>query len=146
MSDEQPSAILWYNPGRGACVTRVPNQLPPPSNPSPWPVGAVVRHANMLGEVLPDRVVGEVPIVATSVLVCCTHSLGRFPDLDQKEPNVWSTKTSQRLTGALLKAAQADPEAFLAKFVALEMKVRQQEAAECKPKKRPPGKQHRRSK
>jgi hypothetical protein len=99
----------------------------------------------MMGEVLEDRFIDGIPIAANSVAVCCTHSLGRFPDLDKMKTNVWTLSDSQVLTGQLLEEAKRNPEPFLRKFVEMELKVREQRRAQAAAKvqqqeKRPPGK------
>lgn len=138
----KPLAVIWSFPSRGSFVTNIPEHEPPEDNPPPLKVGTAVRCADMLGEVLPDRVVNGVPVHVRSVAVKCTFSLSRFPRLDVENTNVWSLGLTQVLEGELLEVARNDPESFVRKFMELEEKVRIEAAKQnaARKKKKLPGK------
>jgi len=131
---DRPFAVIWSYPSRGSCFTNLLSNKPPKDNPAPLELGAVLRSIDMIGTVLADRELDGVPLATRSVAVQCTLSLSRFPELDMSQTHVWSTKTSQVLTGKLLEEATKNPESLVRKFMELEEKVRDQERQEVRAK------------
>jgi hypothetical protein len=126
----KPVAIIWHYPSRGTFRSTLDRHKPYGDNKAFLEEGTLIRHSDMLGEVLPDRKFEGLDVYLGSVVVKCTHSLSRFSEMDKNGLHVWVVSDSQVLTDSLKEAADKDPEGFIKKFVEVEAQVREEKLSE----------------